>query len=306
MPAPRAETVACASWLAAMANRSSGRQFSQSRQDSILQAIFERIGVTNKHAVEFGFGYAPAGLRGEQLIASNVALNTRALGKRGWNVTYFDARIHDLEANVRRIVLTEGNIVAAFHNASIPHEVDYVSIDVDSIDVWLLRALLLNREYRPRVISIEYNRNFLIDMFVSCERKWHEWTGRSVFGASAAAINLVASGLGYRAVHVMPEGYDIFYLREDVLISGRTSCTGENVPSFENLTAGLLGARHHRRCSAQDAARLVDLRLELEARHVEARAAAMRDVRRLNDLHPNKPMCNLSWYTSDNKKVRSG
>ena len=108
---------------------------------------------------------------------------------------------------MRRIVLTEGNIVSAFHNASIPPEVDYVSIDVDSIDVWLLRALLLERQYRPRVISIEYNRNFLIDMFVSCERNWHEWTGRSVFGASAAAINLVASSFGYRAVHVMP--YDL-------------------------------------------------------------------------------------------------
>ena len=293
-PAPAS---ACASWLATMANRSSGRHFSQSRQDAILHAIFERIGITNRYAVEFGFGYAPAGLHGEALIASNVALNTRALAKRGWNVTYFDARIHDAEAKVRQVVLTESNIVAAFRNASIPLEVDYVSIDVDSIDVWLLRALLLERQYRPRVISIEYNRNYLLDMFVSCERKWHEWTGRSVFGASASAINLVASGFGYRAVHVMPEGYDIFYLREDVLISEQTSCTADRLPSFENLTAGLLGARHHRRCSAQDAERLVDLRLELEGQHKAARAAAVRAVTRLNELHPNKPMCNLSWYT---------
>ena len=291
--------MSCASWVASLANGTTSSRgnhyYSQSRQDHILRTIFQRIGTSNREAVEFGFGYAPPGLHGERLLSSNVALNTRALGKEGWRVTYFDALIEDSEANVRQVLLTEGNIVQAFHNASIPREVDYVSIDVDSIDVWLLRALLLHRHYRPRVISIEYNRNFLLDMFVTCQRTWHAWTGRSVFGASASAINLVASDFGYLPVHVMREGYDIFLVREDILRE-HAGCS-DGLPSFESLVNGTLGVRHHRRCSAQDAARLVDLRLELGGQHEAAKAAALRDVVRLNALHPHTPMCNLSWVT---------
>ena len=43
------------------------------------------------------------------------------------------------------------------HGVSI--EVDYVSIDIDSFDLWVLRALLAS-EFRPRVLTVEYNSNF--------------------------------------------------------------------------------------------------------------------------------------------------
>ena len=39
---------------------------------------------------------------------------------------------------------------------SIPSDVDYISIDVDSTDVWLMHALL-SGGYAPRVLSIEFN-----------------------------------------------------------------------------------------------------------------------------------------------------
>ena len=56
-------------------------------------------------------------------------------------------------------MLSEENIVEHFVAAGTPRDVDYVSIDVDSIDVWLLRALLLG-DYRPRILSVEFNPNF--------------------------------------------------------------------------------------------------------------------------------------------------
>ena len=95
----------------------------------------------------------------------------------------------------------------------------------------------------------------------------------------------------------MPEGYDIFFVRDDILRAS-VQCY-DQLPSFEKLGHGILGVRHHRRCSAQDAARLVDVRLELDGRHELAQAAAIRDVQKLNALHPHTPMCNLSWNAPD-------
>ena len=41
-----------------------------------------------------------------------------------------------------KATLTEANIAQTFEAAKVPHDVDYVSIDVDSIDFWLLKGLI--------------------------------------------------------------------------------------------------------------------------------------------------------------------
>eukprot|EP00966_Prymnesium_polylepis_P093705 2168271-Prymnesium_polylepis.1 len=188
----------CSSWIKLL-RQERHRVFSQGHQDGILQRIFRRIGTTNRHCVEFGFGYVEEGMTGFELLKRNSGLNTRyLLENQGWNATFFDAIVSDPAINVRRVVLTEDNIVASFAAAQVSLDVDYVSIDVDSIDVWLLNALL-EGGYRPRVISLEYNANFNINQPVSCGRKWQSWNGTSVFGASAAALNLVAEQFDYRA-----------------------------------------------------------------------------------------------------------
>mmetsp|Transcript_42058 Transcript_42058/g.110752 ORF Transcript_42058/g.110752 Transcript_42058/m.110752 type:complete len:301 (-) Transcript_42058:221-1123(-) len=270
------------------------KKYSQGDQDGILQNIFKTIGTVNLAAVEFGFGYeANSGHSGEQLIEQNSGLNTRFLREKGWNVTYFDALISDSVAGIKAVTLTEDNIVSSFRAAGVPTEVDYVSIDVDSIDVWLLKALLT--EYRPRVISIEYNKNFLSWMHLTHTRKWHAWTQRSVYGASAGAIDYVARVNGYRVVNIMPSGLDMFLVRKDVLDA---HCNPRSIASFEKLAgAARLGERFHDSCSeTDDLPRLVDLHLETEGRHHDAKLKARGEVVHLNSLHPDNPMCTLSSY----------
>jgi hypothetical protein len=47
-------------------------------------------------------------------------------------------------------------IVELFERYNVPAEVDYVSIDLDSVDLWVLRSLLSPpSKYRPRVFTIE-------------------------------------------------------------------------------------------------------------------------------------------------------
>lgn len=84
-------------------------------------------------------------------------LNTHKMIREGWTPTFFDAEYGNPNINLFKAVLTEETIYDAFQNANIPLDVDYVSIDVDSVDVWLLLGLLKSG-YRPRVISVEHNQ----------------------------------------------------------------------------------------------------------------------------------------------------
>ena len=276
------------------------RNYSQRTQDGILRKIFQRIGIANAHCVEFGFGYVGSQTTGEALFEAaysrqhgRVMLNTLLLRKQGWNATYFDALVDDAAANIRRVVLTQHNIASAFAAAAVPIDVDYVSIDVDSIDVWLLLGLLQGG-YRPRVISVEFNANFGIDQYLALSPHWHKWSGSAAMGSGAAALNLVASQHGYRMVHLMVELLDVFFVREDLL----QACDAATLPAFSDIARGIIPRRIHHTCLATEARRFVDVRTMLQAakdveskRNVtaEAHANAISELQRANAFFRANP-----------------
>eukprot|EP00966_Prymnesium_polylepis_P331404 7386957-Prymnesium_polylepis.3 len=85
-----------------------------------------------------------------------------------------------------------------------------------------MRALLRS-EYRPRVITIEYNSNFPwgyplafpdpANMTVPGRQA--RWNGDCYMGSSAMAIDMAARELGYVTVDVEP-GLDLFLVRADL------------------------------------------------------------------------------------------
>jgi len=274
---------------------------SQHDQDLILDRIFSTIGATNKHCVEFGFGYGAGtpNLSKESFLATKTitsGLNTHKMIKQGWYQTFFDAEYSNEKINLRKATLTDENIVAEFENAQIPFDVDYVSIDVDSVDIWLLNGLLRGRKYRPRVISIEYNGNWPIDMPVTCRKVWEPWTsGSRIYGASAAAIQIVAQMYNYTIVEIMAD-LDIFLISNEVL---EEKCNNAGtLPSFEWLGEGQVGRPVHATCDKEEAKRrLVDFPLALQGKEQEASAKALEYVKQLNSIRSVKGMgefCNLS------------
>ena len=98
-------------------------------------------------------------------------LNIHALVRQGWTPALFDAEYKNPHINLHKKVLTPDNIGQAFQEAGIPIDVDYVSIDVESIDVWLFHGFMVSG-YPPRVVSVEYNSNFPLDIHIACERTW--------------------------------------------------------------------------------------------------------------------------------------
>ena len=63
-------------------------------------------------------------------------LNTHNLIRQGWEGKFFDAEFENLDIGLYKRVLTRETIVDIFREVNIPIDVDYVSIDVDSVDAF--------------------------------------------------------------------------------------------------------------------------------------------------------------------------
>lgn len=182
---------------------------SQGAQDGVLAYIFQNIGVTNKFYVEFGFNSVT--------YEGGSGANTYVLHKNfGWRGLLLDGENVNPEINLHAERITPDNIVSLFDKYAVPHAPDYVSIDIDSADAWVLDGLLRGGSYRPRVITVEYNSNFPIDATLTLEPS-ARWEGRDRgYGASLGAIHLVAKRHGYEIVQVVKQ-LDVVLVRADLV-----------------------------------------------------------------------------------------
>ena len=96
-------------------------------------------------------------------LASTEMLTTKAQGqirhlksKYNWSGLLMDGGHTNASINLHREIITSANVVELFGKHAVPYEPDYVSIDIDSTDLWILRAVLASA-YRPRVLTVEYN-----------------------------------------------------------------------------------------------------------------------------------------------------
>ena len=193
---------------------------SQGGQEARLHQIFATVGVLNKSYVEFGY-------------QGRSTSNTFALWKDGWNGLLLNGdprwalglKSDGGEPNLHRAKVTSRSIVRLFRQYDVPLEVDYVSIDIDSFDLWVLRALL-GSEYRPRVLTVEYNSNFPWDAgqlafpdpeVMRVPRRLQQWAGNCYMGSSAAALHAVAREHRYSVVDIEP-GLDLFLVRDDLWV----------------------------------------------------------------------------------------
>lgn len=69
--------------------------------------------------------------------------------------------------------------------------------------------------YRPRLISVEYNSNFPIDVSATVQ-PGAKWESDTVYGASLLALNRVATEFEYYLICV-EKGLDLFFIRGDLI-----------------------------------------------------------------------------------------
>ncbi len=199
-------------------NLSEFRVFSQSGQDGIIEEIFRRIGNAGRVFVEFGVA-----------AGGGFENNTTYLLAKGWSGHWIEAdpagcdRIErQMSAFIQRGSLqllrervTVENIASLFERLHVPEEFDLLSIDIDSHDYWVWKAL---RRYRPRLVVIEYNP------FLPSSAHWvlpydvhRSWDMDIEFGASLKAFEDLGRDLGYSLVGCDITGSDAFLVRNDLI-----------------------------------------------------------------------------------------
>tara|TARA_B110001452_G_scaffold16211_1_gene13301 strand:- start:2433 stop:2918 length:486 start_codon:yes stop_codon:yes gene_type:complete len=132
----------------AIGRHSSEPRLSQGGQHHVLRWLFKTIGTTNRYYVEFGFN------PNEHCRGSGP--NSCSLWLEGWDGLLLDGNSHNESINLHTHFLSSANIVSLFRRYRVPESPDYVSVDIDSTDLWILRSILAS-VYRPRVISVEFN-----------------------------------------------------------------------------------------------------------------------------------------------------
>jgi hypothetical protein len=187
---------------------------SQGKQDAVARAIFRTIGSTNRQYVEIGFN--------DNSQCTGSGSNTCQLWLEGWRGTLLDGAHSNASIGLRRELLTSLNVASVLRKYNVPKEVDYLSVDVDSIDLWLLEAIL-SAGYRPRLISTEFNPNIPFAFPLTYPdasrhpvrynpgRLQRDGVARHncYYGASAGAFELLAREFGYAIIGVV-EPLDLF------------------------------------------------------------------------------------------------
>ena len=84
--------------------------------------------------------------------------------KKDWDVKaslLMDGGHENPEINLKKVIFWPDNILSLFEKFGVQKEFDFLSLDVDSYD-WFMLEAILNGGYSPRVIICEYNSNFEI------------------------------------------------------------------------------------------------------------------------------------------------
>ncbi|CAF0829532.1 unnamed protein product [Adineta steineri] len=147
-------------------------------------------------------------------------------------------------------MLFSNTIIPILEQNTVPKDLDYLSCDMDPHDLWVFRSIL-QAGYRPRVITTEYNSNYLISDALTLidptivdngllTTKYTFKFQQCAWGTGAAALRMVAEAHGYTMVGRV--GYlDLVWVRSDLLSK---ECV--ELPTFEWFFRGaVIGQLHH-------------------------------------------------------------
>lgn len=198
--------------------------FSQNQEDGMIAEVFRRIGTASKRFVEFG-------------VEQGLECNTTFLLTQGWSGCWFETssenvsraraafKGYPIEIIERKITVDNADHV--IKTASTDSELDLLSIDIDSLDYWVWRAITT---VRPRLVVIEYNAFWPphVRKTVALDPEM-KWDGTNYFGASLGALEVLSREKGYCLVGCSLAGVNAFFVREDLV--GEKFCapfTAEN------------------------------------------------------------------------------
>jgi hypothetical protein len=185
---------------------------SQNEEDGITLALLKAAGIRDGRFVEIGSGRS----------GGNSAVLAFELG---WTGLMIDANRSAVEYARRTFAINPRvqiicaavrveNINELVTERGFTGEVDFLSLDVDSYDYWLLEALAA---CSPRVLVMEYNALFGPDRTVTIPYDAPlKNAPKGYAGASLAALEKLGRRKGYRLVGCENSGVNAFFVRNDL------------------------------------------------------------------------------------------
>jgi hypothetical protein len=175
--------------------------YSTTGEDGIVEKIFSVIKPTSFFAVEVGAW--------DGFLYSNTAY----LESKGWRRIGFEANKKRAGKcpTVIHTFVTPKNINKLLKEHNVPEDVDFISIDIDSLDFYVWASL----EYMPKVVCIEHNYFWgqrdavvpLVDNLV--------WDGKDYYGASTWNMFRLGLTKGYTLIYI--QSTNLFFVRNDIL-----------------------------------------------------------------------------------------
>jgi hypothetical protein len=196
------------------------RVSSQWGEDGILDWLIERLEVPTNSFVEFG-------------VENYQEANTRfLLENRNWRGSVIDGSAeniaqlkrepicwrHDLTAKCAFV--TRENINELIRSAGYCGEIGLLSIDIDGNDYWVWERI---EAVNPIICVCEYNAVFgdICPITIPCDRDFvrtRTHHSNLYFGASIAALRLLAEKKGYQFVGTNSAGVNAFFVRNDYAV----------------------------------------------------------------------------------------
>lgn len=181
--------------------------YSQFNQDGVLECIFNTIGTTNKYFVEFG-SYGTDDAMG----------NTPFLRHHfGFDGLLMDGTQHrdNAKYQVYQEFIQAETINELFIKYNVPSNFDFLSIDIDGEDYYVMKAIDLEK-FCPRVVSIETNPHIIPPhkMIQKHDPNWI-WGGGMLYGCSITAISELMNNLNYSLVAYC--GVDAIFIKNEYL-----------------------------------------------------------------------------------------
>lgn len=179
-----------------------GKVYSQNGEDGIIKYMLDTINNKNYKSIEIGWG-------------DGTENNTRFLLENNYHCLAFDMVedqkiIHkNLELKLGMIDISNSLDILKWHDSP-----DFFSIDIDSIDWYVLRNLLKNN-FQPKVICCEYNAWIGSENFgvIKTDVKFNR---SGMYGASISAFNELLLEHGYNFFTVNSLGVNAFYYHNSI------------------------------------------------------------------------------------------
>ena len=189
---------------------------SQFDEDGILEEIFNRIGTTNKRALEIGAG-------------DGLENNTIYLLQQGWECCWVEAMrdrvafIKDKFKDADTLTLVHKAVQPKDVNKLAPQEwrddgeIDLWTLDIDGNDYWVFEEFDPT-QLHPCVIMLEYNAKWKPPMeWAKAYDPNHQFDKSDYMGASLQSLTRLADEKGYALVGCGITGANAYFVREDLL-----------------------------------------------------------------------------------------